>query len=206
MKIFFNYLGQLRLYTLADLILLLVAIGASTHQFYGAILLHVGFLAYLESRHAHSYRAKVPANAAYALTFIGIVLFRKIEGLLYVLFSYLYPKKNKNLGWMSPFARGFQYFFMVAGIIGYASGITYLVGVLTFFRNLAGDMRDTEKDRFEGMNTIPVLLNIKKSIPHIHLIAVIITSSVWWHLSSLSIAWLVVVMLIQLLTYKLTPR
>lgn len=206
MTVLLNYTGQLRLYSLADLFLLLVAIGSNRHELWGAIILHIGFLAYLESRHAHAYRAKVPRSISYLLAILGLVIFRRFEGLLYVLTSHLYTKKTRSLGWISPFFRGLQNFWIVAAIIGYSSYLPYLIGLILFARNLVGDMRDTEKDRAEGVKTVPVILGMKRSIKNIHLVATMVTSVTWWLLSTLSVSWLVIVLLIQLTTYRLTPR
>src|SRR3989344_3885227 len=201
-----NYLGQLRLYSLADLALLLVATRATTYQFWGAILLHIAFLAYLESKHAHTYREKIPTSISYILAIVGLFFFRKIEGLLYLLAGYFYTKKTKNLGWISPFFRGLQNIFIVGAITGYASSFPYIVGLIFFIRNFIGDMRDTEKDRMEGTKTIPVLLGIKKNIKHVHLFATITTSIIWGFLSPISITWLAAVIVIEIATYNLTPR
>jgi 4-hydroxybenzoate polyprenyltransferase len=206
MKIFLNYIGQIRLYSLADLVLLLISIGSTQYELAGAVILHLGFLAYLESRHAHEYRAKVPVWVSYLLCIIGLIFFGKIEGLLYVFFSYLYTKKTKNTGFFSPSVRGLQNFFIIAGILGYHSSIPYIVGIVCFIRNLLGDFRDTEKDRREGMKTIPVILGVKSSIPHIHLVGMFLSSFVWWTFSSISVGWLILVLIIQIATYHLTPR
>jgi 4-hydroxybenzoate polyprenyltransferase len=206
MKTFLNYLGQLRLYSLVDLILLLVALQTEIYQLVGAVMLHITFLAYLESRHAHNYRAKVPGSVSYILSIVGLIFYRKVEGFLYLVTSYLYTKKTKDLGRMSPFFRAIQNFFIVAGIVGYVSSIPYIVAVIFFLRNLIGDFRDIEKDKMEGVKTIPVILGLKKSIAHIHLLATMATSVIWWIISPLSVIWLAIVILIQASTYYLTPR
>jgi 1,4-dihydroxy-2-naphthoate octaprenyltransferase len=206
MKIFLNYVGQLRLYSLADLVLLLVALRTGLPQLFGAVILHLAFLAYLESRHAHEYRAKVPRWIAYILAIFGLFLFGRVAGLLYLLTSYLYTKKTKNLGGFSPIFRALQNLFIVAGIIGYLSPLTYVVATIFFLRNLAGDFRDVEKDIKEGVKTLPIILGFKKSIKNIHLIATIITSVIWWSISTISIVWLVIVVFLELITYDLTPR
>lgn len=206
MKILLNYLGQLRLYSLVDLALLLVALNTGQLQFIGAIFLHVSFLAYLESRHSHAYRAKVPRWISYVLGIIGLVIFGKIEGIFYIVTSYLYTKKTKKLGWLSPFSRAFQNLFIVAGIVGYSSPLAYVVAIIFFVRNFVGDLRDVEKDRLEGVRTIPVILGAKKSIPYVHLLTTIFTSFIWWSLSPISIIWLILVVIVQICSYNLTPR
>jgi 1,4-dihydroxy-2-naphthoate octaprenyltransferase len=206
LKKIYNYIGLLRIYSLLDLVLMLLAIRATNLELFGVILLHVGFLAYLEYKHAHDYRVKVPFWIVPIITLLGAVLFGHIEGLGYILASYVYTKKNKRLGWFSPFARGIQNFFIVAGIVGYTSILTLTVPLLLFVRNVAGDFRDTEKDKNEGMRTIPVILGFITDCKHIHLIVLLVTSTVWWYLLSISVLWLIPIFLIEIYTYKLTPR
>ncbi len=201
-----SYIGQLRLYSLADLVLLLIAIQAEVPQFIGAITLHIAFLAYLESKHSHSYRAKVPLEVSYVLAFIGAVIYGRIEGFIYIIFSVLYTQKIHKLGFVSPVCRALQTLFIVAGIIGYYSPITYVAAGLLFLRNVAGDFRDTEKDKKEGMKTLPVLMGANRNVKYIHLILTIVTSTVWWYLSPLYVGWLFLVIVIQISTYNLTSR
>jgi 1,4-dihydroxy-2-naphthoate octaprenyltransferase len=148
----------------------------------------------------------VPQWVSYALFVVGAVAYGKIEGLAYILFSYLYTKKITNFGFASPLFRGLQSFFIVAGVTGYHSPIAYVVGGLLLLRNLAGDVRDSGKDGKEGMRTIPVIIGMKNNIKYIHLISTILTSTVWWSMSTLSIAWLLLVIVIQITTYNLTSR
>lgn len=206
MKIILNYIGQLRLYSLVDLVLLLYVLKVAPYQFIGIIFLHVAFLAYLEDKHAHSYRLKIPSIIYYLFGITGLVFFGKIEGLLYVICSYFYTLKTKNLGLLSPFLRGSQNFFITAAILGYSSSTPYLVGLVFFVRNLAGDFRDIEKDKKENIRTIPIILEIKKNFNYIHLITITLSSIVWWSLSAISVSWLILVILIEISSYNLTPR
>ena len=206
MKKIKNYIGQLRIYSLADLALLLIAIQADTPQFIGAILLHIAFLAYLENKHHHPYRAKVPLWISYVLAIIGVVIYGRIEGFIYLFFGLLYTQKIKGLGFISPLLRGLQNLFIVAGIIGYYSPLTYIICGLLLLRNLSGDFRDIEKDKKDGMKTIPILIGLNKNIKYIHLIHTILTSIVWWYMSSLPIGWLLFVIITQVSTYHLTSR
>ncbi len=201
-----NYIGQLRLYSLADLILLLVAIRADRLEFIGAIILHIAFLAYLENKHSHPYRARVPRWISYILAIIGVLVYGKIEGIIYLLFGFLYVKKTRKLGFVSPALRGLQNLFIVAGVIGYHSVVTYIVGGLFLIRNLAGDFRDMAKDKKEGMRTFPVIIGVNNNFKYIHIILMIFTSAVWWYLSSTSISWLILIIIIEISTYNLTPR
>lgn len=168
--------------------------------------MHLAFLVYLESRHSHSYRAKVPRWISYVLAILGIIFYGKIEALAYLFFGFLYTQKIKQFGFASPLFRGLQNVFLVSGIIGYTSPLTYLVGFLFFLRNLAGDFRDAGKDKKEGVGTIPVLIGIDRNVKYLHLAFTMFTSCVWWYLSTLSIGWLALVILIEASTYNLTPR
>lgn len=201
-----NYIGQLRIYSLVDLVLLLIAVQADTLQFIGAIMLHLGFLAYLESRHSHAYREKIPRWVAYVVAGIGLFFYRKIEGLLYLCFSFLYTKKNKRWGFVSPFFRGLQNLFLVAGITGYHTYLPYLVAGLFLLRNIIGDVRDAGKDTKEGMHTIPILMGMKKNHRFVHLFFTIGTSILWWSLSPLGVSWLLLAIVLEVGTYHLTPR
>ncbi len=116
MKTLLNYLGEIRLYSIADLILLLVAIRTPFYPLVGAVVLHLSFISYLESIHSHSYRPKVPVWVSYILGIIGLLLYGKIEGIFYLLTSYLYTQKTKKLGGLSPLFRAVQNLFIVAGI------------------------------------------------------------------------------------------
>lgn len=206
MKKINNIIGILRLYSLVDLILVLIVIKSSVCEIFGAVLLHIAFLAYLEYKHSHEYRIKVPFLWTPLFGISGLILYSHIEGFGYWLTSYLYTKKTKSLGWFSPIARGVQNFFIVAGIIGYNSYLTFFIPFLFFIRNLMGDFRDVEKDKKEGMKTIPVLLGFNKSIKGIHLIATLFTSTIWVYLGGISILWLIPIYLIEIKTYNWTPR
>jgi len=207
MKIFLNYLGQARIYSLVDLILLLLATHASTGKLWGAILLWLGFLALLESQHHHSYRAKVPAMLWVILFAAGVTLYGWIPGLIFVAASVFYTLKDKKFwGATSPLFRGFQSYVLVGGISGYSAGLAMIAGILTLIRNLLGDVRDAGKDSKEGTKTIPVLLGQKKNTKHIHLAGVVLTSLVWWYLGGLSVWLLIVAIVIEVTSYNLTPR
>ncbi len=201
-----NYIGILRIYSLVDLFLLLVAIKSNYYQFIGAILLHVGFLFYLEYKHDHSYRMKIPGLLWQIFIIFGLFFYNRVEGLLYVLVSFLYTKKTKKLGFLSPFMRGLQFFFIVGGITNFHSYLPYLAGILGFLRNLAGDFRDAGKDKKESMRTLPVIFGLNKNIKYVHLFALFLTTFVWWYVSGISIYWLMLIFLVEIGTYNLTPR
>ena len=68
-----NLLGQIRIYSLIDLIIILIAIKADNLQFIGVILLHLGFLLFLEYTHKHKYRRPFPRYLWVLLLLIGII-------------------------------------------------------------------------------------------------------------------------------------
>ena len=202
-----NYLGQLRLYSFIDLIILLIATKATTFEFVGVVFLHIGFLAYLETQHQHSYRKKVPKYLWLILSLIGLLLYRHIEGILFIVCSYLYIlKTKKSFALSAPIMRGLQYFFLVAGIVGYHNKLTYLALVLIIVRNFCGDLRDIIKDKKENLNTLPIAFGLNRDIKYVHLIAMLTTTFVWFQYANLAIYLLVPIFLIQILTYNLTPR
>lgn len=204
---FWNYLGQLRLYSLVDLLLLLAAANASVSQFGGVVFLWLGFLLFLENRHRHTYRQAFPAYLWPILYLFGLILYQRPEGLIYLLLTFLYTKKTERyLGLLSPVVRGLQNFVLVGGIIGYEAQLTWIVLLAIIIRNFLGDLRDVQTDRDEGIRTLPAALGFKKSSPYIHLAAILVTSFIWWKFSSLPIIIVLLVFLVEITTYFLTPR
>ena len=207
MKTALNYLGQLRVYSLLDLTILLVASGANVTEFFGAILLHIAFLSYLETRHHHEYRKGVPKYFWLIPTIVGVIIYGHVwYALLYVICSYVYTLKDKSyFAAASPFMRGLQCFFIVAGISGFTSFTWLVLGVL-FARNLLGDVRDAAKDAAKGMKTLPVILGLRQNVKYMHLAATLGSTLIWW--SYTIIAWYVIllVLLVQISVYELTPR
>lgn len=202
-----NLLGQIRVYSLIDLIVLLVAIKTNVPQLVGAIILHIGFLLFLEYTHKHNYRTPFPKYLWAFLFLIGIVFYKSFFVIGFLIFSFLYTKKN--LPFLSPYSplfRGLQIYFLTAGIIGFLNPLCLFAGVLLGLRNFTGDLRDITKDKKEKMKTLPIILGFNKDMKHIHLIALLLTSLVWWNISELSLIWLIGIFLIEIGTYNLTPR
>ncbi|KKQ28477.1 MAG: hypothetical protein US41_C0003G0016 [Parcubacteria group bacterium GW2011_GWB1_37_13] len=207
MKIVLNYIGQLRIYSLVDLALLLVAVGATNEEFFGVFCLHIGFLAYLEGRHAHNGRVIVPKWTWAVFALVGMLFYQKFEAILFLVGGYLYTKKNTvSWGILSPFFRGFQLFFLMAGICGYSVCLPLVALVVSFIRNLIGDWRDVGKDQQAGMKTLPILLGIEHDLKYGHLIAVTMSTTVWWSYTDLSFYVLFYAIVIEVATYNLTPR
>lgn len=208
MEKFLNYLGQLRIYSLADFILLLLAAHATNSELWGAILLHIGFLAYLEHCHAHSYRNRIPLAVPIVLGLTGLSLFSNPVGAGgFIVFSLLYSFKNKKyLGIFSPVARGLQFLFLIYGLTGSFTELAWLAFGALLVRNFLGDMRDVAKDRREGIMTLPVSLGFKRNWTHAHLAFLLLTTFAWWYIAGFSFVVLISLWVIEILTYKLTPR
>jgi len=202
-----NILGQIRLYSIIDLIFFSLALKADNPTIAGIILLHLGFIFYLEHTHKHSNREKLPQLVWITLTIAGIYYFNNIAVLGFLIFSFLYSHKNENyLGPFSSFFRGAQYYFLVAGVLGFTNPLAFLSMGLLIARNFTGDLRDATKDKREKMKTLPIILGFKKDFKHLHLIAILITTLVWWSLTEISIIWLISSYILQILTYNLTAR
>jgi len=182
-------------------------LGAREFDMLGAISLWLFFLLYLEWKHKHSYRSPVSIWSCVVCLALGLFLFPNIGAIGFVLFGLLYAEKQRTF-WslLSPFFRGMQMTILAAPFISITALPILLVGLLSFIRNLLGDVRDTGKDKKEQMYTIPVALGLKKNIPYIHLLAVMGTTYVWWMYSNISILFLIALWLIQIGTYRLTPR
>lgn len=207
MESLLNYTGQLRAYSFIDLILFGFAIQAGRIDFIGIIFLHLGFLAYLETRHAHSYRKKFSKWIWEVVTLVGILLYRHWEVLGFLLCSYLYTKKTRGyFGVIAPLLRGFQYFFLAAGIIGYHNPLTWIALLIMFIRNFAGDLRDVVKDKKEGVRTLPLVMGLDRNMNYIHLMIMFVTSFIWWSFTTLPLGVLLLVFMLQIATYNLTPR
>lgn len=206
-KDFANYVGQLRIYSLIDLILLLIAVRANSYEFTGAILLHLGFLLYLEYVHKHPYRKSFHPSLWIIITILGIIFYAKLAVIGFLTFSFLYAEKQKkSLGPYSPLFRGLQIYFLVGGITGLTAPLSILSGSLIALRNFAGDLRDVTKDKKEGLRTLPILLGFKKDHKNLHLISLFITSIVWIYIAKISILWILPTYILQYITYNITPR
>jgi len=204
---FTNILGQIRIYSIVDLFLFLFAIGANRIEFGGIILLHLGFLFYLERSHKHRGRVLLPSFIWIIFSILGIILFNKLAVIGFLIFSFLYAKKNISyLAPYSSFFRGAQYYFLASGVIGFLKPLSFLAFGVLIMRNFAGDLRDVTKDKKEGMKTLPIVFGLKRNFRYLHLITIFATSFIWWYLANLSIVWIVIVYILQILTYNITPR
>lgn len=202
-----NLFGQIRVYSLIDLVLFSIALHANHYQIAGIVLLHLGFLLFLEFTHKHEFRVAFPKYLWCILLTTGIIFYKNIAVIGFLLCSFFYVKKNSpTFGWSSPFFRGLQYYFLASGVIGFLNPISFLAGGLLTTRNFAGDLRDVVKDRKEGYRTLPIILGLKKDFKYFHLITVLSTTFVWWYLSGITALWLIPIFVIQVGSYNLTPR
>lgn len=202
-----NRLGQLRLYSFLDLLLLLQAAHASSRTQGGVICLWFGFLLYLEYRHQHNYRSGFPPILWVVLTFLGLWFYHRPEGFLFALFSVCYTAKDRGKwGLTAAVWRGLQSLVLVAGITGYQIALPWLAAGLIAFRNILGDVRDVESDRKERIETLPIQLGLRGHYPWVHLWGTWLTSTIWWLHAVLPAHWLITILVLEYGCYQLTPR
>lgn len=203
-----NYLWQLRPYSYSDLVLLLLACGANGRQMVGISLLWFGFLIHLEWQHKDRGRLRwhwmawiIPWMAAIYLIWEPIVV-------LFFVFAILYSLK-KRVSILSPFSfmvNGSIKAALVALIPGVGLSTILTVGIIMAIRNLIGDIRDAQKDYVEGVKSLPVVFGYKRDTAFVYP-AFLIATSVLWTIRG-AIPWwaLTLAIVIQLGTYRLTPR
>lgn len=202
-----NIIGQIRIYSLIDLILFAYAIGSTNIELLGIAFLHISFLFYLEYTHKHNYRLQLSQYVWIFFAIAGIALYRKVTVIGYIIASMLYVKKDKWFFWsFSPIARWLQMYFITAGIVGFLNPLSLLAFILLAIRNFTGDLRDVTKDKNEKMNTLPIILWFKKDYKNSHLLFLFITSFIWWYISGLWIIWLIGIISLQIATYNITTR
>lgn len=90
-----NIIGQIRIYSLIDLILFAYAIGSTNIELLGIVFLHISFLFYLEYTHKHKYRLQLSQYVWIFFAIAGITLYRKVTVIGYIIASMLYVKKDK---------------------------------------------------------------------------------------------------------------
>jgi len=205
---FLNYLGRLQIYSLLDLIVLATAISRDIKVVFGVIFLWVSFLFYRETRRADDHNLKINKHL-WIVTFIVSAFFLPILVCLgFALCSYFYAKKKKEKIWgiSASFWRGFQY---VAIVAAYDLKLSLLVFVLIFIRSLIADFRDAGDDAKRNIQTIPVALGINKNqvwALYSHMIFISLTTVVWSRFSFLDGRWIILIIILQIITYPFTPR
>jgi hypothetical protein len=202
-----NYLGQLRLYSYADLMLLVAALGGTPREFLGITLLWFGFIVYLEWRHRDVGRLHWPWIVWVALWIGGIAAVASPLVAPFLFLAVLYAQKKQLGRWgaTSWLVNGALKAVLAGMVLGTAVALSALVGVLTAVRNLAGDVRDVEKDAGEGFWTLPVLVGYqghRDPYPGV----LFLTSAAWTVVGALPWWSLLVTVAIEVVTYPLTPR
>jgi 4-hydroxybenzoate polyprenyltransferase len=207
-KSILNYAGQVRIYSFLDLIVLATALSRNVNVIIGIGLLWLSFLLYLEGVHKDELRLRIGEYFWAIPFFLSLFLLHFWVCLGFAVFSYLYTnkKKNKFFGISAPLWRGLQ-----DGIIafGFNPQIAILVFGLIFLRNLVADFRDAFDDKQRKINTIPVLLGVSKNqiwAFYAHIFLVITTTIIWFQYSFLDTRLILPIVILQLITYPLTPR
>jgi 1,4-dihydroxy-2-naphthoate octaprenyltransferase len=203
-----NYVGQLRLYSYADLVLLLLAVGATSHELAQASLLWFGFLVLLEYIHRDRGRARWPAWTWIALLAAALAIRPSPILVPFVAFAAIYTMKKAlpPLALIAPLINGCLKGSLVCLVPSVAAWQVIIVIVLTSLRNLTGDLRDIEKDRAEGVRTLPVRAGLQKDVRWVYPVALASTSTLWTVLGNLPVWALAGALAIQATTYRWTPR
>ncbi|MFI9583132.1 hypothetical protein ACIHCQ_15085 [Streptomyces sp. NPDC052236] len=203
-----NYLGQLRIYSYVDLVLLFLSLDAQPRQLLGLSCLWFGFLIHLEWQHRDVGRLHWPWPAWAVPSIAGTVLVADPACVPFLALAagYSLKKRIPMLAAISPLLNGGLKIALIAPLAGADAEAVLLVFVLMTMRNLLGDVRDAAKDAREGVASIPVRMRYKKHTPLVYPVGLAATSAVWVALAGLPWwTWLCVVA-VQALTYRLTPR
>jgi 1,4-dihydroxy-2-naphthoate octaprenyltransferase len=203
-----NYFGQLRCYSYSDLLLMLLAVGATAREVVACSLLWFGFLIHLEWRHRDRGRLHWPWYLWVApwVAAVALVPDPRVLPFLALATGYSLKKRFPAVGAVSPLLNGGLKAALVILIPGVPASTVLLIFGVMAVRNLLGDIRDARKDAEEGVRTIPVLLGYRRATPLIYPLGVAATSALWVLLGDLPLWTLVVAWLVQLATYHLTPR
>jgi 1,4-dihydroxy-2-naphthoate octaprenyltransferase len=203
-----NYVSQLRPYSYADLVLLLGALSASRSDFVQCSLLWFGFLIFLEWWHKDDGRLPWPWFA-WVITWMAAVAINPTPHLFaFALVAIVYSAKKRlsAVAVVSPIVNGAVKGSLALLIAGTSWETALIVTTVMAARNLAGDFRDTVKDRAQGVQTVPVRLGITRDIKRLYPAALASTSVFWVVWGGLP-AWSVLpVWFIEATTYGLTPR
>jgi 1,4-dihydroxy-2-naphthoate octaprenyltransferase len=189
-------------------VLLLLAVDSNASQLLAVSLLWFGFLIYLESQHRDPGRQPWPAAAWILLWLAGIAVSHSLAVVPFLVLSMLYAGKKavSQLACVSPLVSGGIKGSLLLLVPGVGAGWIALVIVLTGLRNLGGDLRDTLKDGREGVQTLPVRLDIRRDMSAAYAVALATTSAAWVLLGQLPLWSLLAAWAIQVTTYPFTPR
>lgn len=182
MKKLKNWLGQLRLYSLVDLWLLLAVATNNNVRIVGGLLLHIAFLLMLENMHRDRGRVAFPSVYFPLTLLVGMIAYENmLYAVAYIFLSWIYSRKKiKPFGLFSPITRGIQTWILIGGISGSQVPLAISVGLLMMLRNLMGDVRDVNKDRTEKVQTLPVIIHLSGNYPRVHQYTVHATTLIWW--------------------------
>lgn len=202
-----NYLEQLRPYSYADLLLLLFAAAATGWEIAACSLLWFGFLIHLEWRHEDVDRERWPKWACIPPWLIAITILPDPRVSFFFCAAYLYALKKRfqAVTLVSPLINGALKAALVL-LVTTDIGLLAIVLAAASTRNLAGDVRDAEKDYAEGVRTIPIVLGYTRATPYVYPAALAGTSLLWTVLGDLPVWALGIAWAVQALTYRLTPR
>ena len=198
----------MRLYSFIDMGVFALALTRNPQYILGILLLWISFLLYLESQHRDALRLRI-RNIAWFVTYVPTLFLLPMQIPILVGFfgiMYTFKKKNKFFGLTSPIWRGLQN-FSIAYFLN--PSLAILAFVLTFFRNVIGDFRDAGDDGASHMFTIPIVLGCHKNQTwafYGHLLLVLLTTYIWFQYSSIPNSFLYLLMLIQIISYPITPR
>jgi 1,4-dihydroxy-2-naphthoate octaprenyltransferase len=208
MRRFLNYLGQLRVYSFADLLLLLLATHARTRDIAIVSMLWFGFLIHLEWRHRDRGRARWPWYAWVIPWCVATVA--EPRPLVIVFFSlaaaYSLKKRWQQISWCSPLLNGALKATLIILVPHVSLARVTLVFVAMSVRNLLGDIRDAEKDAREGVASLPIVLGYRTATPWIYPLGLAATSCLWTAIGHLPSWYLGLALTAEVLTYHLTPR
>lgn len=202
-----NRWSQLRAYSYVDLVLLLVAAGASGAGLLASSFLWFGFLIFLEWVHRDRGRLTWPAWTWLVLVGIGAVL-SGLAALPFVALAFLYTLKKRfaPLALVSPVINGALKASLL--VVADAASCGWLVAVLllTGVRNLFGDIRDVEKDRLDGVRSAPIRCGMVSGSAWLYPLALGLTTLVWVVAGGLPWWTVPAAWAVQRMTYPLTPR
>lgn len=208
MKKILNYAGQMRVYGIIDILIFAVALGCGRKALFGVPMLWVSFLLYLEAKHQDKLRLLVSRFAWIIVGFPTLILLPPWLPFAFAVFAFMYTKKKTNhfFGYTSPIWRGLQ-----NALIAYVfmPKFALLAFVAYSIRNLVGDLRDIGDDCENGTKTLPMLIGFRKNQSWAffgHLGCVIGTTLIWHHFTNLSWGLIILCILIQVISYPITPR
>lgn len=203
-----NYLGQLRFYSYADLVLLLISLNCAPRQILAASLLWFGFLIHLEWRHRDVGRYRWPPLAWITSWIVAIITDPSMWSIVFIALavSYSLKKRFPAIARVSFLYNGALKTALLLAVSTPNPRQLLIVFIAMSMRNLAGDFRDIVKDSSEGVLTLPVAVGLRKDIDWLYPTVLAATSLMWTRLGNLPVTYLIAAWAVQALTYRMTPR